>query len=230
MIGIYYWKNLITNEYYIGQSIDITRRKAQHKLTQKDPNRKEALYKSMNKYGLENFEFGILEECSIEKLDEKEIYWIHYYNSYNKGLNETTGGQKNCSIGENNPRTKMTNEEVLWIRQQVYLENKDIWEIYTLFKDKISKDSFWSLVHGKTWKNVDTTMIYSLKERSYKSFLGSRNPKAKLNEIDVKNIRHRAIINKEDIKSIYEDYKDKICLKTLKSVINFSTWKNITQY
>lgn len=31
MTGIYYWKNKITNKYYIGQSIDISKRLTQHK-------------------------------------------------------------------------------------------------------------------------------------------------------------------------------------------------------
>lgn len=63
MIGIYSWKNLINNKRYVGQSIDIERRKKQHiqsagKLTTKIS---QALYK----YGINNFSFEILEETSI---------------------------------------------------------------------------------------------------------------------------------------------------------------------
>ena len=51
----------------------------------------------MRKYGLENFEFSIIEYTSMEQLDEKERYWIEYYDS---GYNATTGGGGNCRITE----------------------------------------------------------------------------------------------------------------------------------
>ena len=42
--------------------------------------------------------FDILEETSIEKLDEKERFWINYYNSFYDGYNSTLGGQNNGHI------------------------------------------------------------------------------------------------------------------------------------
>jgi len=30
----------------------------------------------MRKYGIDNFEFSIIEECSEDELDERECYWI----------------------------------------------------------------------------------------------------------------------------------------------------------
>jgi hypothetical protein len=51
------------------------------------------MYKDFKKYGIDNFSFGVLEECTLDKLDEREIYWIKYYNSYNDGYNLTLGGQ-----------------------------------------------------------------------------------------------------------------------------------------
>lgn len=53
------------------------------------------MYLDFKKYGFENFSFEILEECKTEELDEEEIYWIKYYDSYNKGYNLTGGGQFN---------------------------------------------------------------------------------------------------------------------------------------
>ncbi len=229
MIGIYYWKNLITGEYYIGQSVNISKRKAQHLCDRKNEKYNHyPLYLSMNKYGVENFEFGVLEECSIEELDEKEVYYISQYNSYNNGFNQTTGGQyEYCGIGENNPRTKLTNEEVLKIRNRVYIEKEDIWDIYPEYCDKIGKDRFWSMVHGETWKNVDTSMIYPLKERGYANFKGAKNPKAKLTEDDVKSIRYRYEVLNQTVDEIYEDYRSIIMKKNLKNVITYTTWKNI---
>lgn len=229
MVGIYYWKNKITNKYYIGQSVDINQRISQHKYNAKDINIKNALYNSIREYGIENFEWGILEECSIDQLDEREIFWISHFNSYLNGYNSTTGGQGTyVGIGENNGRTKLTNNDVLIIRNRVYKNKEDIWEVYKNYKNLIGKDRFWSLVHGETWKNVDTSMIYSLAERSYLNFKGSKNPKARLNEEDVKRIRYEIEINHRDRWELYySEYKDKISTSAYEKVIRYNTWKDV---
>ena len=51
------------------------------------------LYKAFNKYGIENFTFEGIEEVPNEQLDEREKYWIKYYNSYLDGYNSTLGGR-----------------------------------------------------------------------------------------------------------------------------------------
>ena len=50
------------------------------------------LYRAMNKYGIEHFSIQLIEECLDSELDQKEIYWIGRYNSYEKGYNCTLGG------------------------------------------------------------------------------------------------------------------------------------------
>lgn len=45
-----------------------------------------------NKYGIDAFLFEIVELCPVDKLNEREIYWISYFDSYNNGYNLTTGG------------------------------------------------------------------------------------------------------------------------------------------
>lgn len=76
--GIYKIENLINHKTYIGQSRNIENRWRDHK---KDPNYQYPLYRAFKKYGLEKFSFEILEECSIEELDEREFYYIQSYNS-----------------------------------------------------------------------------------------------------------------------------------------------------
>lgn len=87
--GIYKITNLINNKCYIGYSKHIELRWKQHK---KIPNIDVAIYQAMRKYGLENFLFEVIEECPKEQLQEREKYWIKYYNSYSTGYNETLGG------------------------------------------------------------------------------------------------------------------------------------------
>jgi group I intron endonuclease len=86
-IGIY----KITNPkgaVYIGQSIDIYRRFRYYKKTQ-NCNEQPKLYNSFLKYGTDNHTFEIIEECSVEILNERERYWQDFYNATNrdKGLN-----------------------------------------------------------------------------------------------------------------------------------------------
>ena len=76
-IGIYKITNNINGHCYIGQSSQIEKRWKNHKIAsnnQNDSSYEYPLYKAMRKYGIENFTFEIIEECSIKELDEREIY------------------------------------------------------------------------------------------------------------------------------------------------------------
>lgn len=88
--GIYSIYNTITQKYYIGQSTDIYARWQKHKARYDNC----AIHRAITKYGINNFKFTILEKCSEEQLNEKEIYWIEKFNSYFNGYNETSGGNR----------------------------------------------------------------------------------------------------------------------------------------
>ena len=96
--GIYCIENNINGKKYIGQSIDISRRWTEHRQKNK-ANKGTFLYNSIKKHGIENFSFYIIEECEPDKLNEREIYWISYYNTFKFGYNMTLGGSG--SLGEN---------------------------------------------------------------------------------------------------------------------------------
>ena len=99
-IGIYKIENLINHKKYIGQSIEIERRWINHKYLGKNQRDYDCCYyihSALRKYGIENFDFSIIELCNIDELDEKEKYWINYYNTCvgkenSWGYNLTEGG------------------------------------------------------------------------------------------------------------------------------------------
>jgi group I intron endonuclease len=73
MVGIYKITSP-SNKTYIGQSIDIERRKIQYiKLNKSCIGPK--LYNSLQKYGWEQHIFKIIEECNLEQLNGREIFY-----------------------------------------------------------------------------------------------------------------------------------------------------------
>ena len=91
--GIYKITNLITEQCYIGQSVNIQQRMKQHckcglGIEASSANK---LYNSMQKDGVWNFSFQLLEECSRDLLNEKEAFWIDMYSSNVYGLNSVKG-------------------------------------------------------------------------------------------------------------------------------------------
>lgn len=96
MCGIYKITNLINNKSYIGQSIDIQKRWKKHQSATDDF----AIHQALRKYGVDNFEFSILEECEQSQLNEREIYWINVYNSIKYGYNMIPGGSNGSGIAK----------------------------------------------------------------------------------------------------------------------------------
>ena len=87
MTGIYKITNLTNNKCYIGQSVHIEQRWKDHIRCMSDSRRdayNRPLYKAFRKYGIDNFSFEILEECTEDKLNEREQYWILFYHSIDK--------------------------------------------------------------------------------------------------------------------------------------------------
>ena len=92
--GIYKITNLITKQSYIGQSLNIQDRMKQHIKCGLgiDASYTSMLYTSMQKYGVWNFTFELLESCSKEKLNEREKFYIALYQTDKVGYNMTQGG------------------------------------------------------------------------------------------------------------------------------------------
>lgn len=95
MIGIYKITNKINNKCYIGQSVDIKQRWKSHKSSSRaieDGGDTYTIHQAIRKYGIDNFNFEIIELTSQELLNSREQYWIQFYDSFYNGYNETLGG------------------------------------------------------------------------------------------------------------------------------------------
>ena len=92
MSYIYKIINDINNKVYVGKTeFSIEKRFKEHCSDAfRDRNEKRPLYAAMRKYGIEHFKIELIEET--ENPEEREIYWIGYFNGYTQGYNATKGG------------------------------------------------------------------------------------------------------------------------------------------
>ena len=86
-IGIYLILNKVNNKCYIGKSINIYSRIKNHigylNLKSKK-HENEHLINAWMKYGRTNFDYFVIEECLVENLSEKELYYIDLYQTTDK--------------------------------------------------------------------------------------------------------------------------------------------------
>ena len=106
MFAVYKIENNINHKVYIGSSIRVDKRWQQHKNTAFNPNSPQynyPLYCAFRKYGIENFTFSIIgkDYMSIEEMQQDEFDWINYYNSVEKGYNQTYNTDSNHITHEN---------------------------------------------------------------------------------------------------------------------------------
>lgn len=95
---IYKITNTINGKSYIGQTIqNVKDRFYQHCATKCSKAILDmAIHRAIMKYGKSNFTIEVIEEIDSANLNDREKYWIKYYNSYNNGYNSTKGGQGGC--------------------------------------------------------------------------------------------------------------------------------------
>lgn len=143
MIGIYKITNLINWHSYIGQSVDIDRRWKQEKEDSVNVNSHSydyPLMRAFRKYGIDNFCFEVIEECKIEELNEKEIYWINFYDTFFHGYNQTLGGDMTA---------RQPKEKIIGIindlinTDMIHRDIAEKWDISTEMVQGINTGRYW---------------------------------------------------------------------------------------
>lgn len=243
MIGIYKITNKLNNKCYIGQSIDIKKRWEEHKK-----------YYTKNycplcdwHYDLfhnpQNYDFTVIEECSIEELNIKEKYWIKYYDSYNNGFNKTIGGNYprnfNKTIIKDSDSNCNNNFMLKWedycaaarelspsaLNLYMYLaKNKDGYEFF--FSSKDYCDTF--KVVDKTFRNAKNELINKgyLREESknrvnFSSSAAFKETKDNLQE-KLKELNSKIKLLDE---SIYNDFLEKVAAANLPKIQDNNIYK-----
>ena len=164
MIGIYKITNLVTGTIYIGQSKNIERRFIDHRTP---GHNSEIVDKNINLYGRNNFSYEVLEECTLEQLDEREDYYIKLYRQTHKLYNKLDGGQsQGFRCGANNGNAKLTEEDVYNIRE-AYKNHERRCDTFEKYKDKVSQSTFESLWQGQYWQTVHMDVYTEENKRYY---------------------------------------------------------------
>lgn len=92
---IYKIECLANGRVYIGQTQNFQKREREHlNDLKRNQHHSILLQRAFNKYGERAFKCSIIEECTKANVDEREKYWINYYDSTNKykGFNLEGGG------------------------------------------------------------------------------------------------------------------------------------------
>lgn len=91
---IYIIKNTVNSKVYIGQTKVSIKLRFQNHLSAARKGKDYVIGKAIRKYGEDKFYIELLEECPVEELNKKEIYWILFFDSTNNkhGYNMSVGG------------------------------------------------------------------------------------------------------------------------------------------
>lgn len=159
--SIYIIKNDINNKVYIGQAIDVKRRFQAHCKPSSAFVDNDLVAKAIQKYGKDHFWYEILED-NIENYNEKERYWIEYYNSIRpNGYNIQSGGEEPPVVsGINHPEAKLKQYDIKGI---IYdLKYSDLSYRQLSQKYNISTDTLNNINKGKSY--VQQEIIYPIRK------------------------------------------------------------------
>lgn len=165
MTGIYMFTNKCTGKSYIGQSVDIDRRYKEHHF-RKDENT--YFHDDLKYYGFHNFDFCVLEECSISELNEREEHYIKEFNTvFPHGYNMTLGGTS--------PHTNRLNsvkdvDAIISYLRADRLTNGEIGKLFGISDQMVS-----NINRGKCWKRDD--LSYPIRDGRRISMLNLRSSK-----------------------------------------------------
>lgn len=226
MIGIYKITKKENGKAYIGQSNNIERRFSQH--CYKGEKARIPLDIAIQKYGKEAFNFEVLEECPLEKLNQREAYWIKYYNTIETGYNCSEGGDQQ-SVGENNGRSKLTEEDIINIRK-AYANHEKQKEVYKNYENIISFNHFQNIWQGRVWSHIMPEVFTEENKKYYiyQNSLGGNGASAQFTDEEVIALRKRYV--NESAKEIYKDYQDRVKYQTFQAILWGRTYKNLPIY
>lgn len=152
VIGIYKITNLINGTSYVGQSKDINQRIYEHLRSSYHEDKSDynyPLHRAIRKYGEDMFSLEVLETCSIAQLNEREEYWVAYFNTRQNGYNQTVGGQQHIRLIKLEPKDV---DEIKYLLANTTLSKHEI-----AAKFNVSADFIYRINIGRAWNDTNYT-------------------------------------------------------------------------
>jgi group I intron endonuclease len=229
-----------SNKIYIGQAVNISRRKSRYKSF--DCKEQTKLYRSLKKYGFENHKFEVIEECAFDHLNIRERYWQEFYETL--GINGL-----NCFYVETNNLPRIVSDETKQRIKQGLVGKIKSGKDHYAFGKKLTDEQKEFLSRINTGKKMPKSAIEKMtgknnpnygkalpewhkkrlselqkerfKDKSNHPFTG-RNHKEESKQ-KMSNAKKGIKLNKEWRDKIVESIKDRYCEYKDKIVLDLST-------
>jgi group I intron endonuclease len=192
--GIYKIENIVTGDFYIGQSINLKNRRYQHFYElKKNKHKNKYLQNSFNKYGKENFKFFILLYCDINNLTFYEQLLVDNLNpAFNLCLecvHHIIGKHKPQSLIKIQQLNKKNNKsnKIIWYKTdydfedalyggEICLHNESLKNIINGGIPKILKNNSY-IWNSKNLNNIDRKIEYFIEILHFYFYLFKKDNK-----------------------------------------------------
>lgn len=209
--GIYQIKNLVNNKIYIGSAANVKNRWKTHK-SELNHNKHHSPYlqRAWDKYGIENFEFSILEVVlDINDLIIREQYWMDITECYDSKV-----GYNLSKIAGSRLGVKASDETIEKLRETLWGNQRGLGYRHT----DVEKE--------KMKKHWEENLTDDLKKIRSHNMTGSNNHKARLNEGQVKEIRR--LLKEGNLRDIDIANLFGITRHMVYSIKIYKTWKHVS--
>lgn len=187
---IYRAYNKITGKSYIGKTVNSLKlRKWYHFYDAKKYNSYH-FHRALNKYDVGDWEWSVIEKnVPQEDLNDREVYWVNYYDSYNKGYNSTVGGG---GLHGTAKKHKLYHEDHGWVE----MTRDEFANTYNLNRGAIGQVITDKRPHHKGWcKSIE---VRDKPRKKHKKRIMLNPLKSKLNSFkyEIHTIRYKGEVYK----------------------------------
>jgi group I intron endonuclease len=226
-IGIYGIQNKINGYMYIGKTgMNFGDRWDSHRsLLRNGKHFNQYLQRAWNKYGENNFDFVVVEDCNIDELDDKERYYIQLYKSQQKSYNLADGGEGGAFLGKHLPEET---KRKIGYKNRIHMTGRKLTEETRNKMSQSQKDRYeqWTEEDRQAWGKMSSEKArgYAWNDESKKKMMGNKNGATHTPE-EIKEIRHLHEKENKSCKEIAEYFN--LSYMYVYNIITYRRWANI---